>query len=138
MRRNVSMVVLASLVFAGCADTVHGKSVAEPQVAVAHARMNDKQFEEIYATAGDEFRKAAPKEKVIALFSAINRKLGSPKSSKTMNWNVRTFNFKTIVMLVEDTEFAQGKGTETFTFLVSGQKAELIGYNINSLDMLIK
>ncbi len=122
----------------GCSDTINGKSVAEPQIATFHQRLNQKQFDELYTTASDEFRKAASKEKVMALFSAIDRKLGPAKSWTTKTWNVRTFNLVTTVVLVEDTVFEKGQGTETFTFKVSGDKATLVGYNINSLDMMTK
>ncbi|MGH8020949.1 MAG: hypothetical protein ACREIA_22235 [Opitutaceae bacterium] len=130
--------LVSCALLAGCSDTVKGKFVAEPQVAVSHQRLNAKQFEGIYTEAHDDFRKAAPKGKVLELFSAIDRKLGPAKSWSTTNWNVRTFNFVTTVVLVEDTTFERGRGTETFTFRVSGDKATLVGYNINSLDMMTK
>jgi hypothetical protein len=120
----------------GCGDTIHGKAIAEPQVAVFHQRLDGKRFEEIYTEASDEFRAAAPKDKVFGLFSAIERKLGAVKSSSNVNWNVSSFNLATQVVLVQNTEFEHGKATETFTFHVSGAKAVLVGYNINSLDML--
>jgi hypothetical protein len=125
-------------VLSGCGDTIRGKSVAEPQVAIFHQRLNEKQFDQIYTDASDDFHRAAPRDKTIGLFSAINRKLGKAKSSDLVNWNVRTDNFKTKVVLVEDTQFEQGRGTETFTFHVSGTNSELIGYNINSTDMMMK
>lgn len=122
----------------GCSDTIKGKSVAEPEVGGFHQKLNGKRFDEIYADASEDFRKAAPKEKVLSMLSAIDRKLGPAKSWTTKSWNTRTFNFTTTVVLVEDTTFEKGQGTETFTFRVSGDKATLLGYNINSLDMLTK
>jgi hypothetical protein len=136
--RKPTYVLIACLVLAGCGDTIKGKSVAEPQVAVFHEQLNARQFEEIYSAADDGFRRAAPKEKVLQLFAAIERKLGKVRSSATVNWNVKTFNFATTVVLVAETKFEKGTGTETFTFHVSGDKAALIGYNINSLDMMIQ
>jgi hypothetical protein len=101
-----------------------------------HAKLDSGRFDEIYSTADDAFRNAGPKEKVLELFSAVEKKLGKVKSSSTKTWNVKTFNFVTRVVLVAETEFEHGKGTETFTFRVSGGKASLIGYNMNSLDMM--
>jgi hypothetical protein len=40
------------------------------------------------------------------------------------------------VTLVQETTFARGKGTETFTYTIKSGKAVLAGYNINSMDML--
>ena len=126
------------LFLSGCGDTIKGKSVAEPQIALFHERLNAERFDEIYSTAGDAFRSAASKEKVLELFSAIEKKLGKVKSSSTKSWNLRTFNFVTTVVLVAETEFEHGKGTETFTFRVASGKASLVGYNINSLDMMTR
>jgi hypothetical protein len=128
--------LVVCLMLSGCGDTIKGKSVAEPQIAVFHERLDAQKFDEIYTTAADEFRSAAPKERVLKLFSAIEKKLGKVKSSSTTNWNVKTFNLVTTVVLVEETKFEKGTGTETFTFHVSGDKAELVGYHINSLDMM--
>jgi hypothetical protein len=138
MKRYLFLLLSSSLILFACTDTIKGKSVAEPKVAVFHEQLNEGQYEEIYAEASDDFRGAAPKEKVIALFSAMDNKLGKVKSSLIKTWNVRTYNFVTTVVLVADTQFEHGAGTETFTFRVSGDKATLLGYNINSLDMMTR
>lgn len=126
------------LVITGCGDTIKGKGIAESQVAAFHEKLNAGDFDQIYSTADEAFRKAAPKEQALQLFSAIQKKLGKEKSSSTTTWNVNTFNFVTTVVLVAETEFEHGKGTETFTFHISGGKASLVGYNINSLDMMTR
>ena len=138
MKRSIFLPIVISLAVLGCTDTIKGKSVAEPKIAVFHDRFNAGQYEEIYSEAAEEFQKAAPKEKVLALFSAMDRKLGKVKASSTKTWKVNTFNLVTTVILVTDTQFEQGAGVETFTFRVSGDKATLLGYNINSTDMLIR
>jgi hypothetical protein len=138
MRKKFALIALASLVLSGCGDMINGKSVAESQVAVFHGRLNAKQFDEIYTAAGADFRKTGGKDKKVNLFAAINRKLGAAKSSNLVSWNVMTDNFKTKAVLVEETKFEHGKGTETFTFSVAGEKAELVDYNINSTDMMMK
>jgi len=126
------------LLLLGCTDIIKGKSVAEPKVAVFHDRFNEGHYEEIYSEAADEFKNAAPEEKVLALFTAIDSKLGKVQSSSITNWNVKNFNLVTTVVLVSDTQFELGTGTETFTFRVSGDKATLLGYNINSMDMMTR
>lgn len=130
------VVVAACAALVGCGDLLKGKSLAEPQVATFHARLNQRQFDDIYTEAGDQFRKAATKEKVVQLFSAIDRKLGPAKSWTTKTWTTHTRNFVTTAVLVVDTVFEKGAGTETFTFRISGDSAIMIGYHINSLDML--
>jgi hypothetical protein len=138
MKRSVFLMVIMSLLLPGCTDIIKGKSLAEPRVAVFHDRFNEGQYEEIYSEAADEFKKAASQEKVLALFAAIDSKLGKVQSSSITTWNVKTFNFVTTVVLVSDTQFELGAGTETFTFRVNGDKATLLGYNINSMDMMTR
>ena len=137
MRRIIPL-LFASLLFTSCGDTFKGRHVAEPQIAVFHKRLDAGEYDEIYYDAAGEFRKATSKEKMNELLSAINRKLGAVQASAVTNWRVTTRNRTTYVVLVSETRFENGSGTETFTFIVSGSNADLIGYNINSVDMMIK
>ena len=130
--------LLAGLGVSGCHDLIHGKAEAEPKVALFHQQLNDGRYDEIYATAGAPFREAIPREKATALFAAIIRKLGPETDCTLANWNVRVAHGTTTVVLLEETTFESGKGRETFTFRVSGADVELVGYNIDSADMLLK
>ena len=49
-----------------------------------------------------------------------------------------THNLVTTVVLVYSTQFEDGEATETFTFRIEDNVPELLGYNVASLDMLIK
>lgn len=134
-----AVVLLFGMLFApGCGDLIASKAAAEPEVARFHERMVAREFEQIYASATDDFRKAAAKESFLALMNAIARKLGPVKSTRQVSWNARTFNFKTTAVLVYQTTFERGSGTETFTFRISDKKAELVGYNISSMDLMTK
>lgn len=136
--KNIAAVCMIAVVLSGCGDTINGKSLAEPEVAKFHERLEARDFEGMYESSSGDFQAAAPKEKVIALFEAIDRKLGPLRETKQVNWNVNTQNLTTTVVLVYASKFHEGEATETFTFRISDQKPELIAYNIASLDMLIK
>jgi hypothetical protein len=41
-------------------------------------------------------------------------------------------------VLTQTTTFEQGTGTEVFTFQMQGDKAVLVGYKINSKDLILK
>ena len=128
---------LAALLIAGCGDTFKGKAISEPEIAAFHARLDSSRFDEIYETAAAGFQEAGSKEKSIEFLSAVPRKLGRTKSCNIVSWKVNTFNLKTVVVLTTDTEFERGKGSETFTFEVTDGKATLLGYNINSREMMV-
>jgi len=137
---KIRLLLLALLGFAvvGCSDTISGKGVAEPEVARFHERLKSRDFAGLYAATGADFKAAVTEKKALALFEAIDRKLGTLRESNQVNWNVNTRNMITTVVLVYESKFEEGEATETFTFRVHDGKPELIGYNISSLDMLIK
>ena len=112
--------------------------MAEAQVTIFHDRMNVDRFDEIYESAHKDFKSNTPQETTDKLFSAIKRKLGRIESSEIINWNLNTHNLVTTVVLIYETKFTEGEATETFTYRIDGDQASLYGYNIDSLDMLIK
>ena len=68
--------------------------------------------------------------------AAVHRKLGLATRTTNKNWSMRRFNLQTSVMLVQQTQFEHGAATETFTFVVRGESATLLGYNIQSVDLI--
>jgi hypothetical protein len=136
--KRILLCVAALVALAGCGDTIHGTEFAEPAVAKFRQQMSAGQFEQIYETTGAEFQKATSREKGVGLFAAVDRKLGKLQKSEQITWNVNTHNLTTLVTLVYNSRYAEGDATETFTVKVDDGKGEIIGYNIQSLDMMIR
>ena len=111
---------------------------AEPAVEKFHTQFNAKEFAEIYRDSGDLMKGATTEKELTDLFDAVYRKLGTYKSSKSLSWHVNTGPMTSIVTLVYDTEFSDGKGKEQFVISVSGDTVKLEGYNINSSDLITK
>ena len=130
--------LVATLLLVACGDTVHGVEYAEPAVAEVRTMMKQHEFEKIYDTSSELFRNATPREKGVALFAAIERKLGALRSAKQINWGVNTNNGVTIATLVYASEYEQGQATETFNIEIDHGKGKLAGFNIQSLDMMIR
>lgn len=138
MNRLLPFLLVLLVLASGCRDTITGASRARPEVTRFREQMKARQFEAIFDGAHPEFQKLAPKEKVLALFSAVDRKLGALKEATEVNWNSRTNKGVTNVALVFRSQYEGGEATETFTYRISDGRAQLLGYNISSLDMLIK
>ena len=137
MKRLLSCAAaLAAL--AACGDTVHGIEYAEPAVEKFRQQMRAGQFDRIYDGTGAEFREATSRENGIALFAAVDRKLGKLQRADKVRWNVNTHNMTTLVVLVYNCKYAEGDATETFTIKVDDGAGVIIGYNIQSLAMMIK
>jgi hypothetical protein len=122
----------------GCGGLTKGKPAAEAAISRFHQNMNDGLYEEIWNQAHEKFRGASSKEKFIEFMSAIEHKLGKVQSSKNIGWKVNTFNFTTTVLMDQNTTFEKGSGRETFTFEMKEDNALLVGYNIQSMDLIIK
>ena len=111
---------------------------AEEKVREFHALLNDSRFDEIYDGGGAELHKAATRSDFKNLLAAVRRKLGKVVTTANKGWGVKTFNMTTYVNLVQETHFETGQGTETFIFVVRNGLPALVGYNINSNDLITR
>jgi hypothetical protein len=120
---------------AGC-----GMSSAKPKADVAvttfHRQLDAADYAGVWNAADDAYRQATPRDESDKLMEAVHRKLGRVVKSETTNWSMRNFNFKTSVVLTQNTRFEHGSGTEFFTYVVSGNDAKLAGYSIQSMDLI--
>lgn len=103
-----------------------------------HAMVNEERYGDIYDAAADDFRSAGSKERFVGPLSAGRRNLGPITGTSNAGWRVRTLNLRTFVDLTQQTTFQEGKATERFTLLVSGEEARLVGYHIDSEDLILR
>jgi hypothetical protein len=126
---------LAALLLAACSSG-QDLTLAEAEVARFRGQMAAHQFAEIYAQASDELKKSTTEERLTRLLSAIDGKLGAVKSADRTTWGVNFGTSGTTVTLKYKTQFERGTGEETFVYRISGGKAVLAGYHINSEDLI--
>jgi subtilase family serine protease len=60
------------------------------------------------------------------------------KNSNETAWHVNATSAGTMVSLAYEVEFSEGKGSEQFVFKVTGDKALLFNYNVNSPLLITK
>lgn len=138
-KRRLSILVVAALLLAASSCSLtKGKGISEAAVAQFHNQYNAGQFHEIYEQADDEFKKAGTEEQFVTLLEALRKKLGTVKQSEQTGWRVNATPNGTMVSLGYNVEFTEGKGTEEFVFHVSGDKAMLYNYNVNSPLLITK
>lgn len=114
------------------------KGTAHQGVEKFHGQLNQERYHDIFAEAGEELQKAVSEEELTEFLSAVHRKLGNVKSSDPTGWHVNYTPSGTIVTLGYNSQFDEGKATEQFIWRVSGDKASLIRYDINSPDLITK
>ncbi|HLO00954.1 MAG TPA: hypothetical protein VK208_21020 [Pyrinomonadaceae bacterium] len=133
MNNNLKTLLITSLLIAitSCSFT-KGKGMAESAVTQYHNEYNSGQFHDIYNQADEGFRKSGNEASLVEYLQALQRKLGTVKQSHETGWHVNTTPGGTMVTIGYDVEFSEGKGTEQFVFRISGDKALLYSYNVNS------
>jgi hypothetical protein len=137
--RPIQLLTLAlCLATLSSCSVTKAKGIAERAVVQFHDQLNAGRYHDIYVQTDEGFRRAASEADIVALFEAIHRKLGTVKNSTRMAWNVNATTSGTMVSLGYDVEFSEGKGSEQFVFHVTGDKALLFNYNINSPLLITK
>jgi len=68
----------------------------------------------------------------------VQRKLDTVKETHSSGWSVNTTTAGTMATLSYDVDFSEGKGREQFIFHISGDKALLYHYNVNSPLLITK
>lgn len=127
-----------ALLLAGCPAMFKGKAAGERGVTEFHRLYNEGKFKEIFDGGHSALKTATPETKFLEFLEAVQRKLGKETQTANAGFNLNTFNLTTRVVLTQKTTFEQGNATEVFTFGMNGEKAVLVGYNINSNELILK
>ena len=117
------------------------KGAAEAAVNQFHDRLDAASYDQIYDGSDDRFKATATREQFAKVLTAIHDKLGKVTASKQTNFSAQDragTDVGSYVQLVYDTQFASGRGTETFTWRVDGGQVRLYSYNINSADLITR
>lgn len=138
--KNISLFLVMSIALfaSGCGGMFKGKKAAEQSVADFHQLYNEGRLSEIYSAGHSKFKEATTEKQFLEFVSAVQRKLGKVTQTANAGFNVSTFNLATTVVMTQSTTFEQGTGREVFTFQMEGDKAVLVGYNINSKELILK
>lgn len=139
MNARVSLAAIATtlLLMCGCSGMFKGLKSAQQAVTDFHSAFAEAKFTDIYTASHVKFKKATTEKDWLEFISAVHRKLGKPTQTTQVRFNQNTHNLTTTVVLVQNTTFEHGSGSETFSFHMDGEKALLVGYNINSKDLIL-
>jgi hypothetical protein len=134
--RRWSAVLVAVGFLAACSAT-QDFDLAQAAVKSFRELMAAQKFDQIYSDSADELKKTTTEQNLTRLLAAIDRKLGPVKSAESNGWSVNYNSSGTSVTLKYKTQFEKGTGAETFVYRISGGKALLASYHINSEDLMI-
>jgi len=129
LRRGI--VVSLALLLAACSiqQSMEG---AERQVGKFHELLDERDFAAIWQMTAPQFREITTQGDFDKLLDAVHRKLGGVKTTTRTGWQANNTNGLSTIVVLMETEFEQGKGQETFTFLSEDGMPRLLGYNIDA------
>lgn len=130
-RKLVLVIVGVTLLASSSCSSAEGK-IAEAAVTQFHKQYNAGQFQEIYSQADEGFKKSHNETDFVAILEALRHKLGTVNQSSPRGSRGNATTLGEMVTLSCDIEFAKGKGTEKFIFLISGENATLFDYSVDS------
>jgi hypothetical protein len=128
--------LLAAILVAGCSSS---EDLAAVRSQISHFRdlMAAQQFAQIYAEASDDLKKSTTEKQMVDLLAAMERKLGAAKDAQDSGWKLDFRSSGTVVTFSLKTQFEKGSGIETFVYRFSGKEPLLLGYHVNSNDLII-
>jgi len=133
MIRAFRFSLIAALTSASiCCSFTKASKLAESGVAEFHSQYNSGNFHEIYVQADEGFQKSGKEADFQTYLEAMRRKLGTVKEATRAATNINTTPSGTFVTLNYNVNFSEGKGSEQFVFRISGDKALLYSFNVNS------
>jgi hypothetical protein len=131
------LVLLAVLGSSSC-SAMKQKKAADDAVTQFHAQLNEERYHEIYGLVSDDFHKATSEREFTELLAAVHHKLGAVETSSPGAWRINYNPSGTVVRANYETRFSEGKATEEFSWVISGNQTYLLRYHINSKELITK
>jgi hypothetical protein len=129
------LLLLLTVIVAGCDSSDEGRLAAEEGVKHFHAMLNDEKYVDIYQATSPKLKEVTSEGEMIGLLKTVHIKLGNVSSSKTSQGRTVSHLMGTEIVLIQNTEFESGGATETFTFTYQNKKLWLVGYKVDSPDI---
>lgn len=126
----------ASIVLVSCFGA--NAQAAELAVDKFHSQMNAGAYNEIYSAASDEFKRATQLADWTALLNAVRRKLGTVVQAKQTSVHATSGTFGDSVSQTYSTHFSDGDATELFNWAIRDSRALLVGYRIESQQLITR
>lgn len=130
------LVLGMAMAVTACGGTASVKQAAQ-EVESFHHELDAGNYEAIWQASAPAMKASATKADFEKLMAAVHTKLGNTRKSTQSGWRVNATTGGTFTVVGQDTEYARGKAAETFTFQSDGKRLRLVGYNINSREMII-
>ena len=104
-----------------------------------HQQFNQGDYAGIYAQAGEQFQNSGPEDEMAKLFGKIHEKLGNfVNTDGPKSYFVTASTNGIFITLTYASKFEEGEGEELFIWRVGTKEPQLVKYNINSKELVLK
>src|SRR5262245_33187472 len=135
----LAIAVIFTLMLWRCGTTFYRTAQASDAAAAEfHEKLNNEQYHEIYTEADHLFQESGKEEDYTKFFRGIHDKLGKAGNAKLQNINLNTNMQGSFATIIYDTAYERGSAVETFTWRRDGGRLLLVGYNIQSPELVKK
>lgn len=132
---KIFVTALFALFLAAC-NPMEQLDVGEDSIAKFHETYNAGDARALYGLTGEEFRAATTPQQMEGLVATVSDRMGTVESTERSGFNINTNNGQTVSTITMTTQFEKGEGTETYTFLGSGDEMRLVGWHVDSPNFL--
>jgi len=110
---------------------------AENAIAAFHSELNVGDFNKVYDNGSAELKTATSRKKFCMILNAVHSKLGLFTNGRSTGWNDSATINGHYVTINFDADYQKGSATENFVFQITGSRAVLVGYHVNSDALLL-
>ena len=132
----ITAVVLAFFMWQCASGLLQGRRSSNEAVRQFHQQLNAGEYEVICQEASEGFTRSAKHDELVNFLNGVHTKLGSAASESLLNIGVNANTNGTFITTRYNTQFANGLGVETFTWIKSAGALKLYGYNVQSQALL--
>lgn len=131
-------------VFVSCKSTIAGIDAAKQGVTQFHQQLDSEQYSQLYTAADEKLHQQTSESQFTGLMQAIHKKLGMVQKANLTDTRIAwyTATGETVTLDYQTTfstgSGSAGSGTEEFIWHISGDRALLYGYHINSNDLIVR
>lgn len=132
---RIAVIIIASLGLCAC-NPVANLEEARDKVDIYQTHYSNSELDDMYAMTSVEFRRTSPRADFENFVGLIENRLGAIETTKQQGFNINTTPAGTVTVVTMLTQFEQGEGTETYTFIGSGAGMKVHGWQVNSNRLL--
>ena len=111
---------------------ISGETSANSAISNFHWLLNRGYFQDIIDDTDEGFRTGSTSEETVKFFSQLHNKLGAAGATSGCYMTVTATPDATFITVRCNTNFEKGEVIETFSWVKSGDKLKLHGYNVSS------